>query len=60
MYEIINHLGKVQDTRKTRKEEQKVTRQACANIAWEKVNPDRINLVHVFGGAFRVRIQKAS
>ena len=59
MFEIYNNLGKVQDTRKTQKT-RKANIATDMTRAWSMVNPDRINLVHVFGGAFRVNTTKVA
>ena len=59
MYEIYNNLAKVQDTRKkTSKKERK--HESNMNNLWFEQNRDRFNLIHVFGGSFRVREQKAA
>ena len=54
MFEIYNNLGKVQDTRKPQKTRRQ-KKEADMTQAWIRVNPDRINLVHIFGGAFRTK-----
>ena len=59
MYEIYNNLAKVQDTRKNHKGAAK-KKNTDATCLWTRINPDRENLVHVFGGAFRVKEQKAA
>ena len=59
MFEIYNNLGKVQDTRKAQKAH-KENKATDMTRAWSMVNPDRINLVHAFGGSFRVNTMKAA
>ena len=59
MFEIYNNLGKVQDTRKTQKT-RKENKTTDMTRAWSMVNPDRINLIHAFGGSFRINTSKAA
>ncbi len=50
--EVVNNLGKVQDTRKA---DRKMLQDHTDILkAWISVNPDRVHLIHMFGGGFRI------
>ena len=57
MYEIYNNLAKVQNTA-AKVKETKRKQHTDMTSAWQSVNPDRNNLIHFFGGSFRIASRK--